>query len=159
MRARIAYLCPSCSGENEIELDSDTRCRACGARLELKFSAAMKDLRIVDRCALCGSDRLYIQKDFNRKLGLAIVAAAVLLSYILFGFDLPALVAGLSACVAADYLLYRLLPEVAVCYACSAIYRGFARNPEHKPFDLNVAEEYDGILIAGDGKRETKEHF
>lgn len=159
MKARIAYLCPSCSAENEIELDSDARCRACGARLELKFSAAMKDLRIVDRCAVCESDRLYIQKDFNRKLGLAIVAASVLLSYILFGFDLPALVAGLSACVAADWLLYRLLPEVAVCYACSAIYRGFARNPEHKPFDLNVAEEYEGVLIEGYRKREAKERF
>jgi len=49
---------------------------------------------------------------------------------------------GITAAV--DYILYRLVGDVTVCYACHTIYRGFQRNPTHIAFDLKNLEKYGG---------------
>ena len=43
-----------------------------------------------------------------------------------------------------DAVIYFLVGEVTVCYACHAIYRGFDPNPEHAPFNLELLERYGG---------------
>ena len=142
----VAFLCPHCSRENVGEtpaVAAAAACAHCRRPIDLAFTPSMLERNLIDRCAVCGNDRLYVQKDFNRRLGVAILAAGVALSYVFFGFNLPALILGLTACVGVDFLLYKMLPEVTVCYACQSIYRGYARNPQHQPFDLHVAEEYE----------------
>ena len=54
---------------------------------------------------------------------------------------------GLTALV--DFLAYFLVGEVAVCYSCHAIYRGFGRNTGHEPFDLKKLEKYGGRTPRG----------
>jgi hypothetical protein len=142
---KIAFLCAKCSEENifDTEAAGELRCHACRASLKLSVSESIRERGLIDRCAVCSNDRFYVQKDFNRKLGLALVLGGVLLGYLLFGFNMFALIGGLTVCSLLDYLLYKTLPEVTVCYACHSVYRDFKRNPSHKPFDLNVAEEYE----------------
>ena len=50
----------------------------------------------------------------------------------------------LLASAAVDFLLYLMVADVTVCYACHAVYRGFPRNPQHSAFDLKELEKYGG---------------
>ncbi len=90
----------------------------------------------LERCLRCGGDRLYTQKDFNRKLGLLVFAVAAVLSVPTWGLSL-------LAATLIDLLLYHLIGDVTVCYGCRAQHRGFRKNPQHGPFDLHVAEAVD----------------
>jgi len=92
--------------------------------------------RRVDRCQRCGYERLYVQKDFNRKIGLAVFVVAALLSVPTWGLSL-------LAATIIDLALYFALGDVTLCYACGAQHRGFVTNPAHGAFDLHVAEETD----------------
>jgi hypothetical protein len=100
---------------------------------------------MVDACAACGHDTLYIQKDFNRSVGVAIVSIGVLASIYFFAREEPfnAMLA-LVVTAAIDLLIYWMVGEVTVCYSCHAIYRGFRKNPQHEPFDLKNLEKYGG---------------
>ena len=106
---------------------------------------AIENEQFVRNCVSCGHDTLYVQKDFNRTLGVAIVVAGSLASLYFFSKSEP-LYGMLALFVSAgiDFLIYSLVGEVTVCYACHAIYRGFQRNPNHGPFDLKDLEKYGG---------------
>jgi hypothetical protein len=133
----IAFTCPACGGEAVTGLDGEGRCRSCGQPARLEIAAALRDPRVVERCPACQSALLYVQRDFNQKVGLGVVmVGAVLAPFTPFYSSL--IVAALV-----DAGLYALLPEITVCYRCHAHFRGFARNPKHQAFDLHVAEQYD----------------
>lgn len=105
---------------------------------------------IVTACVSCGHDALYVQKDFNRHTGLAIVVIGIAASIYFFGRGRPlAAMAALGLTALVDYLAYLLVGEVTVCYACHSIYRAFKRNPEHEPFDLKKLEKYGGRTPRG----------
>ena len=92
---------------------------------------------MVEHCPACGGRQLYVQRDFNQKVGLGIVVVgAALVPFTPF-------YSSLFAAAIADAVLYALVPEITVCYRCHAHFRGFARNPAHHPFDLHLAEQYD----------------
>ena len=113
------------------------RCPRCSAETALELSPSLRDDWMVDRCPACQGEQLYVQRDFNQKAGLAVVAlGAVLAPFTPFYSSL--MVAALI-----DAGLYALLPEITVCYRCQAHFRGFVRNPRHLPFDLHLAEQYD----------------
>lgn len=137
MRAEIAFRCPRCGAEATCGLDGAGRCRRCGAETLLDLSASLRDARVVDRCPGCRGEQLYVQRDFNQKVGLAIVVVGALLA------PFTPYYASLVAAVLVDAALYAVLPEITVCYRCQAHFRGFARNPRHGAFDLHVAEQYD----------------
>jgi hypothetical protein len=100
---------------------------------------------MVDACPSCGKRAFYIQKDFNRNLGLGIVVLCGLIGLYYVWLDQPYLFyAALGFAVLVDAVLYLLLPEVTVCYACKAVFRGTTRNPEHLGFDLHIADIYEG---------------
>jgi len=93
----------------------------------------------------CGHSDLYIQKDFNRQLGVLIVGAGVLASTYFFYRRAPLeAMASLVITALIDLVIYALVRTVTVCYSCHAIYRGFERNPEHEPFDLKKLEKFGG---------------
>ena len=100
---------------------------------------------LVRNCVSCGHDAFYIQKDFNRNLGLTIVVIGVLGSLLFFSRNEPVYgMVALVAMAAIDLLIYSLVGEVTVCYSCHAVYRGFRQNPEHEPFELKNLEKYGG---------------
>jgi DNA-directed RNA polymerase subunit RPC12/RpoP len=135
----VAFVCDSCEAPVYARPDGTTgqiTCAACGQRHLLQGVTPDRPAGALERCLRCGLDRLYVQKDFNRKIGLAVFAVAALLSVPTWGLSL--LVATLI-----DLGLYFLLGDVTICYGCNTQHRGFARNPAHGAFDLHVAEAID----------------
>jgi len=105
--------------------------------------------RPVTHCVICGSGEFYVQKDFNRRLGLAIVVLTALVAFVvmvlaghLWGFLV------LGAATLADLVAYRFLPEVCICYLCQSVYRGFPANPEHRGFYLANDERFKALRQA-----------
>jgi hypothetical protein len=135
-RPEIAYRC-GCGSEAVSGLDGRGRCPRCAAETALALSPQTAQSRIVERCAACGGEQLYLQRDFNQKAGLAIVVAGALLA------PFTPYYASLFAAALLDAVLYAVVPEITVCYRCHAHYRGFARNPRHAAFDLHLAEQYE----------------
>jgi hypothetical protein len=104
----------------------------------------MKENNTVDHCVICGLDKLYTQKDFNRALGASIFVGAAIISLIFYGYSYVVtafLVLGAAAAV--DYLLYLALPMVTICYRCHSQYRNVSPNPSNSEFELALAEKYD----------------
>ena len=138
-RGEIAFVCERCDRPVYGALggpDDAVVCVTCGERFALRTGDAETGGRRVEQCLRCGADRLYIQKDFNRKLGLAVFVVAAILSVPTWGLSL--LIATLF-----DLGLYYCLGSVTICYACGTQHRGFPLNPAHGPFDLHTAEAID----------------
>jgi DNA-directed RNA polymerase subunit RPC12/RpoP len=136
-RPEIAFPCPRCGQEAVAGLDGSGRCQSCGEEAPLSLSPELRESRVVEACPACGSSLLYVQRDFNQKAGLAVVAVGAVLA------PFTPYYSSLMAAALIDAILYALLPEITVCYRCHAHFRGFARNPRHQAFDLHVAEQYD----------------
>ncbi|MFQ5878338.1 MAG: hypothetical protein ACE5JH_11765 [Acidobacteriota bacterium] len=135
----IAFVCERCGRPVYRAIDAPTRsaaCPACGTEHALKGIGSSSGDAPLGACLRCGLERLYVQKDFNRKMGVAVFGVAAVLSVPTWGLSL--LVATLV-----DLGLYYLLGDVAICYGCNTQHRGFRRNPAHGPFDLHVAEGID----------------
>ncbi len=143
----IHFKCSKCERELQTPpADAETlACPTCGHVSDLRLTESLKAGRIVDTCAVCGHDKLYIQKDFNRALGISIVVIGVLISILLFARSnaFYAMLALVGTAVV-DAIIYFMVGEVAVCYVCHAIYRGFHPNPGHTPFNLELLERYGG---------------
>ena len=143
MSYSLDWRCDACERPNQHDFEATNTdrgmvCANCGAPGEMTAAGLTDDGRWRDPlelCLACGSDKLYTQKDFNRKLGLAIVGVGAVLSPWTYGLSLV-------ACMAIDYGLYYFVPEITVCYACDAIHRGFAHNPAHRAHDPLLAERF-----------------
>ena len=133
----IAFACPSCGREALAGVDGAGRCPSCGADTALDLPASVSEGHVLERCPACGSKQLYVQRDFNQKAGIAIVAVGAALA------PFTPYYSSLMVAALIDAGLYVVLPEITVCYRCHAHFRGFARNPQHAAFDLHIAEQYD----------------
>ena len=133
----IAFPCPSCGEEAVAGLDGKGRCAHCKAEPTLRVPETTRQDRLIEHCPACGSRQLYVQRDFNQKAGIAIVALGAALA------PFTPYYSSLFAAALIDAALYAVLPEITVCYRCHAHFRGFARNPQHTAFDLHTAEQYD----------------
>ncbi|MFQ6674719.1 MAG: hypothetical protein ACE5LH_00090 [Fidelibacterota bacterium] len=89
------------------------------------------------RCPHCRTRKFYRRKDFNQVLGCLIVLLGAVLVPFTYGVSLPVL-------ILADWILYRRVPDVVVCYRCGAEFRGFRSVPETiGKFDHHTAELYE----------------
>jgi len=113
-------------------LPQSVACRICGAAHGLHPECVAAGGGLTG-CVACAHTELYTQKDFPRAAGVGIVVAAAVLA------PFTAYVSLLAAALA-DALLYRLAPDVVVCYVCRAQHRGFAREPAHPRFDREIEE-------------------
>jgi hypothetical protein len=126
------------AGAERRESEETLECTSCHHRQPMAVEGFddAGDLRDpIEVCLACGSNRLYSQKDFNRKLGVAIVIVGAAFSPWTYGFSL-------IVCMGLDYGLYYFVPEITVCYACDAIHRGFEHNPAHRAHDPLLAERF-----------------
>jgi hypothetical protein len=156
----ISFRCPHCKHEIRTrDLSHETfSCANCDARIQLRIGESIRARGVVEHCAVCDCNKVYIQKDFNRTLGVAILAVGAMASLILYGFNRVGeafAVIGLFA--AADFLLYRLLPNVVICYKCHAQYRGVGAPDVHEPFALGLAEKFDPLDKRADAENPATE--
>jgi len=110
-------------------------------------------------CLVCGCNDLWRQKDFSPRLGLLIVALAVLFSTIAIYFYWPvAALAILMGFALLDLLLYLLMPDVLVCYRCGGRHRHFIDDETHPQFNLELAERYRQEAARLDASVAPKSH-
>jgi hypothetical protein len=94
---------------------------------------------------VCATEDLYVRKDFPQGLGLVIVVAGFAASTVFWYYDRPTPALGiLFVSALADMLLYRIVPDVTICYRCLSQVRGEGLNPVGRfhPFDLSVGERF-----------------
>ena len=100
----------------------------------------MESESALERCPVCGEDKLYVQKRFSQKLGCFIIAAGAAAVPWTYGLSL-------AVCALLDLALYRLLPSIAVCYVCASRIAGAPHNPDHRPYDLMTAQTWEARAV------------
>jgi len=128
---QVEFGCPACGRAVELAAGTKAPCPRCGAEASLPPAPPH-----LEACLACGCKELYRHRDFNQKLGLALVALGALLWLVLHSFW------PMVAAAALDLVLYLALPDVAICYRCKAHHRGAAGIPDLPRFDLERHEHY-----------------
>jgi hypothetical protein len=129
----VNFLCTNC--EQRLGRDAGEASRPCDSCGASNAVVAPGERAIIDRCAACGHEQLYFQKDFNRRTGIALVVVGAILvpwTYYL----------SLLAATILDYIVWRIVKDVIVCYECQAVHRGYPANPALKPFDLVIHDRH-----------------
>src|SRR5207253_7190907 len=123
----LHFLCPHCETRLAREAGEAPRvCDECGRANEAEAPRAGA---VIERCGACAHDQLYFQKDFNRTTGIALVVLGSIFVPWTYGLSLLGV-------TILDYVVWRLVKNVIVCYRCQAVHRGYPANPDLKAFDL-----------------------
>ena len=132
----VQFHCPHCERLEKVPIPPSAgswSCPGCGGEVPTFEPWNLGGgTRSFERCALCGGERFYTQRDFNQRIGCVIAGLGAALSPFTYGISL-------LVCLAIDLGLYYLLEEATVCYRCGAVYRGMPVDSRHKAFDLHVA--------------------
>jgi hypothetical protein len=127
----LEFRCTECKSINQKDdLSHPIACESCG-----KSYGVLEEKKPVEFCVICRCRDLYVQKDFNRKVGCAIATIGALLA------PFTKLIS-LFVCALIDLVLYWMLPMISVCYRCGSIYRAFPKNPAHEGFNLGINDRY-----------------
>jgi len=126
----VHFLCKTCGARVAREFGEAARpCEQCATPNEVVAPAA------IERCAACGHDELYFQKDFNRATGITLVVIGAILAP--FTYFISLLLVTIL-----DWTIWRLVKNVVVCYRCQAVHRGYDVPPSVKPFDLATHDRH-----------------
>ena len=137
-----AVACPSCGDERPVPAD---RVDAEGG---------------LRACLYCGTEDLYVQKDFPQRLGVAIVVVGFVISSVFWYYERPlATYAVLLASALLDMVLFYRVPVVTICYRCLAQHRGAGSSPPGRFawFDLAVGERYRQERIRIEAIRQSRD--
>lgn len=127
----VHFLCLKCEQRLARGAGEPARaCEHCGTPSDVTAPADF-----VDRCAACGHEALYFQKDFNRTTGIALVVVGAIFAPFTYFISLVAV-------TILDYVIWRMVKDVIVCYQCQAVHRGYPPNPALKPFDLVIHDRH-----------------
>jgi hypothetical protein len=135
MMLEVEFSCTQCDRHNSLELEDASQVVCEGCKKDYGEVSSFSSQQGIAKCAICGCRDLFIQKDFNRKVGITIVVIGAILA------PFTKLIS-LFVCALIDLILYRVLPMITVCYRCHAIYRGFPSNSNHEGFNLGINDRY-----------------
>lgn len=126
----VQITCTSCGSGIEVHPDHNAhkvQCEICKHTMEVKFNSEHEQ-GILKECPVCTRQDFYKQKDFNRKIGVALFVVAAILSIWTYGLSLVAL-------YLVDLFLFRKLALVAICYKCRTNFRNLTNMSEIRDFD------------------------
>lgn len=137
----IAWHCQHCSRPNRhwVEADKKDQAVICAFCDTSDYTLKTPD-DAFDICPLCNCRQLYVQKDFNRGLGLVIVLVGIGLVPWTYGLSLP-FVAGI------DWLLYRRVASMIICYRCGGEFREFSVPAQLQPYLHKIGLRYDRTRV------------
>ena len=98
--AQIITRCRECNREiafPSTAVRQGVLCSGCKKALPLRVDPSIEEKGMVRHCVSCGHENLYIQKDFNRNLGVAIVVVGSLASLFFFSRELISRLSGFVA--------------------------------------------------------------
>lgn len=125
------------------------KCDVCQHEQAVHFDQNHVDSQLLD-CPGCGRKDFYSQKDFNRKLGVIFFVIAAIISTIMLwqGMGPQWYLSTFIVLYLIDFLLFRKLNQIAICYKCDAIFRNvknIANIPgfDHEMHDRIVYSDHD----------------
>jgi hypothetical protein len=135
--------CPKCDAGLPVhaaDAPAAITCGGCGREIPLHVTEAVREDRAVDRCPVCDGAEFYVRKDFDPKLGLAVVVIGALISgaFYWYGRDLIAY-SILASAALIDLVVYGRLEDITVCYRCHSEFRG-RYDRTASAFDLHTAD-------------------
>lgn len=129
-------ICPHCKDRLTLSaLDATTTCPKCKATLLCHPTDQFLSSGTLDQCPLCGCAHLYRQKDFNRRLGIALIVAGVLAAPFTYGVSILLV-------TLLDFIIYRVVGEVGCCYQCHSVFRETPAIESLGPFQLQLHDHY-----------------
>jgi len=137
----IDALCPSCHTRQSFSPPAAKKVAKCTSCEQNLFEFPTDNLiksEILDQCPVCGTEHLYRQRDFNRKLGIALVVVGAILAPFTYGVSLIVL-------ALVDWIIYRSVGEIGCCYQCGAVFRKLSRVDQLKPFNLSIYDYYRNL--------------
>jgi hypothetical protein len=141
---RVKSFCPKCLRPTSAALEpapAEVAC-ACGVRRAVTMTESLTAKRIVDRCVFCASGYFYVEKNFNRWVGLGVLTAAILGFLWTITFNWFVAIGILLGAALLDMIAYAFAGDRTICYQCLAEYTGVVRNPDHGPYDLGTAGRF-----------------
>ena len=122
----VTWRCPQCHTvqDTDVTPPAAVSCETCGFTWNLPQLTPDRP-----HCPLCQTGELYVQKDFNIRLGIAIILVAAAVAWWTYGLSLV-------AATLLDWFLYRRVPEVVICYYCQAHFRNLSDARRFPAFDL-----------------------
>lgn len=144
----ITLTCESCGSGIDIHPSkkaSLAKCKVCAFEVPLTFDGVRED-QDLSSCPCCERKDFYKQKDFNRKIGVALFIVASILAIFTYGISLIVL-------YGMDFILYRKIRDIVICYNCKAIFRGVRNIEGFSPFnhEMNDRIVYSGHDFEGSG--------
>jgi predicted RNA-binding Zn-ribbon protein involved in translation (DUF1610 family) len=136
----FSTFCPHCNKHQEYSLSAFTprSCAPCSQDLFPLASDTFKEDFTFNQCPHCGADHLYRQKDFNRKVGISLLAVGIVFSYWTYGLSLLAV-------TLLDGWLYRKVGDVGCCYRCHSQFRNDSQVSLIPVFDLELFDYYQNL--------------
>ncbi len=126
----VQITCSHCGSSIEVHPDVNAhkvQCEICQQTMDVNFNHE-HEKGLLKECPVCSRQDFYKQKDFNRKIGVALFIMAAILSIWTYGLSLVAL-------YLVDLFLFRRLALVAICYKCRTNFRGLANMSEIRDYD------------------------
>jgi hypothetical protein len=140
---QILARCPKCDAGLPVsvaEAPAAIKCGGCGREIPLAYSEPVRADLAVDRCPVCDGKDFYIRKDFDPKVGLAVVIIGALISAAFYWYGRDLIAYGILAGAALiDLAVYGRLKDLTVCYRCHSEFRG-AYSKTASAFDLHTAD-------------------
>lgn len=143
---RVAVYCADCYERLDLPApektpDGEAACSKGHGAIAFRHADGVTAGGRVERCSRCERTAFFSQKDFDQRLGCAILllgALAAAGASALFGgiWFVPVLL----AFVVLDRVVARRVPYVVVCYRCDTEYRDVPGAASYKPYDPHVAE-------------------
>ncbi len=99
----VHFLCLQC--EQRLGRDAGEVSRPCDFCGAANTVVAPDADAVIDRCAACGHEQLYFQKDFNRKTGIALVVLGSIFVPWTYGLSLLGV-------TILDYIVWRIVKDV-----------------------------------------------
>ncbi len=132
----VHFTCKNCGSGIHVypSLEANRiQCEICQTQQEVHFDQNHMEAILKD-CPCCQRKDFYSQKDFNRKLGVIIFVVAAIISTIMLWYGLGPqwYLSTFIVLYAMDFLLFRRLNMIAICYKCATIFRNVS-NIEQVP--------------------------
>lgn len=142
----VTITCSNCQSGINIQPSTEAnfaKCDICDHDTPIKFNSEHVAGKLKD-CPVCERKDFYSQKDFNRKIGVALFIVAAILSIWTYGLSFVVL-------YVFDLILYRYLGKVAICYNCQTIFRNVENMEEIPGFnhEMNDRIVYSGHNFEG----------
>ena len=142
---KIRRYCPACLSRTGLSAADPAAgsCPNCGLGWSFDPPPVAREARLVERCGFCGGRAFFVQRDFDQRIGCAIMAASIAGAlFVGWKFGWIWFTPVLLATVLIDWVLAFKIKPVTICYRCDAEYRECELNPRHRPYDPHIAERY-----------------